>query len=138
MSDETSEQGDGRRGGVGNEIFDQVEAIMAGEGLSRTQAFQRLSETTGRRAGTVAANYYRVAKRRGAALQPRTPRAGRSGGSRRGGSRRGGSSDADAALTRATEAIQELAAVVRRQEKELASLRELATQVERLTSSVGR
>ena len=74
MSDE---QTNGRRGSVGNEIFDQVEALMSQEGLTRTQAFQRLSETSGRRAGTVAANYYRVARKRGAALQPRKPRAPR-------------------------------------------------------------
>ena len=67
------------RGGVGNEIFDQVERLMAEEGLSRTNAFQRLSEMTGRRAGTVAANYYRVARQRGAPLQPRAPRGSRSG-----------------------------------------------------------
>ena len=76
MSDE---QTNGRRGSVGNEIFDQVEALMSQEGLTRTQAFQRLSETSGRRAGTVAANYYRVARKRGAALQPRKPRAPRGG-----------------------------------------------------------
>ena len=67
---------------MGNEIFDQVEKLMAEEGLSRTNAFQRLSEMTGRRAGTVAANYYRVARQRGAALQPRAPRGSRSGGGR--------------------------------------------------------
>ena len=78
------EDGDGGesapRGSVGNEIFDQVEKLMADEGLSRTHAFQRLSEKTGRRAGTVAANYYRVARQRGAPLQPRAPRGSRSGG----------------------------------------------------------
>lgn len=51
------------RGSIGNEIFEQVEKIVAEEGLTRTQAFQKLSEQTGRRAGTVAANYYRVARR---------------------------------------------------------------------------
>jgi hypothetical protein len=61
-----SAEGSAPRGSVGNEIFDQVEKLMADEGLSRTNAFQRLSEMTGRRAGTVAANYYRVARQRGA------------------------------------------------------------------------
>ena len=70
----SSESGSPPRGSVGNEIFDQVEKLMADEGLSRTNAFQRLSEMTGRRAGTVAANYYRVARQRGATLQPRAPR----------------------------------------------------------------
>ena len=135
MSDE---QTNGRRGSVGNEIFDQVEALMSQEGLTRTQAFQRLSETSGRRAGTVAANYYRVARKRGAALQPRKPRAPRGGGTGRRGPRRGGSSNAEAALSRASEAIQELATVVREQQKELATLREQAEQVDRLRSWVSK
>jgi hypothetical protein len=137
MSDE---QTNGRRGSVGNEIFDQVEGLMSQEGLTRTQAFQRLSETTGRRAGTVAANYYRVARKRGAALQPRKPRAPRASGSgtSRRAPRRGGSSSAEAALARASEAIQELAAVVREQQKELAALREQADQIQRLRSWVSK
>ena len=125
------------RGSVGNEIFEQVEKLVQDEGLTRTQAFQRLSETTGRRAGTVAANYYRVARQRGAPLQPRTPRAGarrRPGRPRRSGSQGG----ADAALARATEALQELGALVRRQEKELATLREQADQVDKLRSWVNK
>src|SRR5688572_840706 len=81
--EDASEPTSAQRGNVGNEIFDQVEKLMAEEGLSRTNAFQRLSETTGRRAGTVAANYYRVARQRGAELQPRAPRGSRSGGGAR-------------------------------------------------------
>ena len=50
MEDESSETTSAPRGSVGNEIFDQVEKLMAEEGLSRTNAFQRLSEMTGRRA----------------------------------------------------------------------------------------
>jgi hypothetical protein len=120
-----------RRGSIGNEIFEQVEKLVREEGLTRTQAFQRLSDTTGRRAGTVAANYYRVARQRGAPLQPRAPRG--AGRRRPGRPRRGaGAGGADAALERAMEALQELGAVVRRQEKELAALREQAEQVDRL------
>jgi hypothetical protein len=126
MADEDG--GTTARGNIGNEIFEQVERIIADEGLNRTQAFQRLSEMTGRRAGTVAANYYRVARQRGAALQPRVRRGG--GGRRRGG-RRAAAGSADAALARAMEALQELSAVVREQDKELAQLRE---QAERLRS----
>ncbi len=134
----SAEQTNGRRGSVGNEIFDQVESLMSQEGLTRTQAFQRLSETSGRRAGTVAANYYRVARKRGAALQPRKPRAKRTTGTGRRGPRRGGSSNAEAALARASEAIQELATVVRDQQKELTALREQADQIERLRSWVSK
>ena len=80
------------RGNIGNEIFDQIENMMQEQGLSRTNAFQRLSESTGRRAGTVAANYYRVARLRGATLQPRAPR----GSKGRPSAVRGGAGSADA------------------------------------------
>ena len=125
-----AEDESGGRGRIGVEIFEQVERLVRDEGLSRTQAFQRLSEETGRRAGTVAANYYRVARQRGAALQPRAPR----GGGRRRAPRRGGAGSAEAAADRAVEAVQELAAAVRRQEKELAALRDQVEQVQRLRS----
>jgi len=127
----------GRRGSIGNEIFEQVERIVQEEGLTRTQAFQKLSETTGRRAGTVAANYYRVARQRGAPLQPRAPRGG--GARRRSGrTRRGGAGAADAAYERAMQALQELGAIVRQQEKELTALREQAEQVDRLRTWVSK
>ena len=120
--------GDGSaRGRVGVEIFEQVERIMSEEGLSRTQAFQRISEETGRRAGTVAANYYRVARQRGAALQPRASRSPRR--ARRG---RPPKTDVETALANATSALEGLAAAVRRQEQELGRLREQSEQFERL------
>ncbi|HEX2508563.1 MAG TPA: hypothetical protein VHK23_09605 [Miltoncostaeaceae bacterium] len=125
------------RGNVGNEIFEQVERIVAEEGLTRTQAFQKLSEQTGRRAGTVAANYYRVARKRGAPLQPRRRRSGARGAAR-GGRRRASAGNADAALGRATEAIRELEAIVRSQERELASLREQAAVVDQLRRTLER
>ena len=65
MSDEPA-----GRGRIGVEIFEEVEKIVAAEGITRSEAFQRLSEQTGRRAGTVAANYYRIARQRGA-VRPR-------------------------------------------------------------------
>src|SRR5690349_2661358 len=140
MEDESSETS-APRGSVGNEIFDQVEKLMADEGLSRTQAFQRLSEMTGRRAGTVAANYYRVARQRGAALQPRAPRGSRSGGggaAKKSPGRRSSraSGDVEAALQRATASIQELANLVRNQERELDDLREQTKVLEQLRTLV--
>jgi len=141
-----SAEGSAPRGSVGNEIFDQVEKLMAEEGLSRTNAFQRLSEMTGRRAGTVAANYYRVARQRGAALQPRKPRGSRSGGGSggSGGGRRRGpgrpaakpSGDADAALQRAMDSIQELAGIVRSQQREIDELRSQAEIIDKMRSLV--
>lgn len=125
MNDESTS---GNRGRIGHEIFDQVEKLVSTEGLSRTQAFQRISDETGRRAGTVAANYYRVARQRGATLQPRSPRGGRGKGR--------ADTGADAALAKAQDALRELSDVVKRQEKEIATLREQAAQYQRLRALV--
>jgi hypothetical protein len=54
-----------RTGEIGEQIFEQVEKLVSEEGLKRHEAFQRISQESGRRAGTVAANYYRVARKRG-------------------------------------------------------------------------
>ena len=133
-----------QRGGVGNEIFDQVERLMAEEGLSRTNAFQRLSEMTGRRAGTVAANYYRVARQRGAPLQHRAPRGSRSGSGSGSSSRRQApkrtaaapSGDVDAALARAMDSLQELAGLVKSQQRELTELRAQTKVIDKMRSLV--
>ena len=126
------------RGNIGNEIFDQVEKIMAEEGLSRTSAFQRLSELTGRRAGTVAANYYRVARQRGATLQPRAPRGSRRAGKRTTKRAAAPSGDVDAALARAMESMQEPAGLVRTQQRELASLRSQADVIDKMRTLVSK
>lgn len=131
-----TEGGAEQRGNIGNEIFEQVEKLIREENLSRTNAFQRLSEMTGRRAGTVAANYYRVARQRGATLQPRGRRAAKARASAP--SPRSGSGNADAALSRAMESLQELAGIVRAQEKELATLRGQVEQVEKLRSMLSK
>lgn len=132
-----------QRGNIGTEIFEQVEKIIAEEGISRTNAFQRLSELTGRRAGTVAANYYRVARQRGATLAPRAPRGSRSARSPRAATNksssvRSGSGAADAALSRAMESLRELAGIVREQEKELAGLRSQAEALDKLKGLLSR
>lgn len=133
------DENEGQRGNIGNEIFEQVEKIIQEEGLSRTNAFQRLSEMTGRRAGTVAANYYRVARQRGASLQPRAPRGSKTRATTsRASAGGGGGGNADAALSRAMESLQELAGIVRSQEKELATLRAQVEQVEKLKGMLSK
>lgn len=106
------------RGSVGNEIFEEVERLVAG-GMNKTQAFNEISNRTGRESGTVAANYYRVARARGAELRPRRRRAE---GSARSRGAAGG--DVTTALSRVTAAMDDLARAVRRQEHELARLRD--------------
>ena len=63
---------------------------------------------------------------------------GRRGSARAGGRRRASAGGADAALARASDAIQELTAIVRSQEKELATLREQAAVIDQLQRVLDR
>lgn len=110
MADEKS-----GRGSIGNEIFEEVERLVA-EGKNKSQAFNEISERTGREAGTVAANYYRVARQRGASLRPHRRRAG--------SGRAGSDGDVNAALARVSQALDELTRAIRKQDTELKRLRE--------------
>src|SRR5947208_1660366 len=51
-----------RRGSVGQQIYADVNRIIDAEGISKQEAFARVGAAQGRRTGTVAANYYRVAR----------------------------------------------------------------------------
>lgn len=99
-----------KRGSVGSEIFDQVEKLVAEQQIGRTEAFRRLSEKTGRQQGTIAANYYRIARQRGAKLAPRRRR-GLSGG------------NSGAVLKRALAALEDVTGLFRRLEDEISALR---------------
>lgn len=101
------------RGSVGTEIFDQIEKLMATDKIGRTEAFRRLADKSGRQLGTVAANYYRVARQRGTKLAPR----------RRRGAAGKSSSAGNSALLRAVAALEEVSAVFRKLEAEIAQLR---------------
>ncbi len=104
------------RGSIGNQIFEEVEQLVA-SGKNKSQAFKEIAERSGREEGTVAANYYRVARQRGVNLRPRRRRGAGTGRGRAAG-------DVSAALQEVTAAIDNLAKVVRRQEQELSRLRE--------------
>src|SRR5207244_1186281 len=62
-----------RDGSVGRETFEQVTALLK-QGKSKSEAFAQIASDTGRNAGTVSANYYRVARASGA-VKPRKRRA---------------------------------------------------------------
>jgi hypothetical protein len=62
-----------RDGSVGRETFEQVTALVK-QGKSKSEAFAQIASDTGRNSGTVAANYYRVARATGA-VKPRKRRA---------------------------------------------------------------
>ena len=117
-----------RTGVIGEQIFEQVEKLVKG-GMSRTDAFKKISADSGRREGTVAANYYRVARKRaGGSLRPRR-RSGRRASTTTTRTRRtttastGGGGEIDA-LTRAlVQNVQDLAAAMNAQAAEVKDLR---------------
>lgn len=108
------------RGRIGAQIFDQVEKLVAAEKITRSEAFKRISDQTGRREGTVSANYYRIARQQGATLQPR----GRRGPGRPRGRTGAAGSEIATAISHVSSALTELQAAVRRQESDLTRLRE--------------
>jgi hypothetical protein len=70
----------GKRGAIGEHIFEEVERLTATGGMNRLAAFKQIADAKGGKPGTVAANYYRIARKRGVALRPRrAPQASQSG-----------------------------------------------------------
>jgi hypothetical protein len=123
-----------RSGEIGEQIFEQVEKLVAG-GMNRSEAFAKISADTGRRAGTVAANYYRVARKRagGSLRKPRaaarrstrtTRRAASTNGRRRSAATSSGSQDIDALAASLVANVQALADAVKSQAAEVKELRE--------------
>ena len=122
-----------RSGEIGEQIFEQVEKLVAG-GMNRSEAFAKISADTGRRAGTVAANYYRVARKRagGSLRKPRaatrrttrTRRAPAANGRRRSNSASSGSQDIDALAASLIANVQALADAVKSQAAEVKDLRD--------------
>jgi hypothetical protein len=117
-----------RTGVIGEQIFAQVEKLEKG-GMSRTDAFKKISADSGRREGTVAANYYRVARKRaGGSLRPRrgtrTRRAAAAPATRtRRPAAAGGNGDVDALTRSLVENVQALAAAMNAQAAEVKDLR---------------
>ncbi len=108
------------RGKIGEQIFEQVEALVGAEHITRTEAFQRIAVQRGSRAGTVAANYYRIARLKG------------DGVLRTRGRKKATGNDVEAAIERATTALNELGELVRAQARELDRLSEKVQQIEKL------
>jgi uncharacterized lipoprotein YmbA len=71
-----------QHGTIGKQIFAQVEQLTAQGGMTRLAAFKQIAEASGRHPGTVAANYYRIARQKGAPLRARRTRSAVSGTSR--------------------------------------------------------
>ena len=77
------------RGSKGEVVFAQVNELVAKEGINRSEAFARIGAETNARPGTVAANYYRVARKRGGeGIRPRARRGSAAATTPRRGGRR--------------------------------------------------
>jgi hypothetical protein len=117
-----------RTGVIGEQIFEQVEKLVKG-GMSRTDAFKSISAESGRREGTVAANYYRVARKRaGGSLRPRRRAGGRRAAgtatrTRRTAAATSGGGDIDALTRSLVQNVQALAAAMNAQTAEVKDLR---------------
>jgi hypothetical protein len=110
------------RGSKGEAVFARVNELVAQEGINRSEAFARIGAETNARPGTVAANYYRVARKRGGeGIRPRARRGSAAAGpSRRGRRARGG--DTARVIQGAEQALAALIDQVRRNEREIADL----------------
>src|SRR5271156_4590756 len=57
--------------GIGEQIFAEVERLTADGKMKRLAAFKEIATRTGDQPGTVSANYYRIARKRGVPLRGR-------------------------------------------------------------------
>ena len=110
-----------RTASIGPEIFERTNALVA-EGKTRTQAFEQIGKERGSRPGTVAANYYRVARAQG---QGRKKKRGTTTGRRR--------TTAAAATTRRTRTR-----TTRRAENSSSDIGQIAQQIADLTQQLVR
>ena len=106
-------------GAIGEQIFAEVEQLTADAKMNRLAAFNDIAKRTGRAAGTVAANYYRVARKRGALLRARRGR---------GPGRASGQDGIEAVAA----AIRKLESLLQAQAQELAALRKDNKRFEKL------
>ena len=115
------------RGQVGPQTYDHVRRVAEQKGIPLVKAFEEVAQATGRKAGTIAVTYYRIARRQRGGSGAGSGAAARTGtGRRRGRPPGSGTSAAPVAkviLARVTAAIAELEAVVAKQAEEIKRLR---------------
>jgi len=133
-----------RDGSVGRDTFEQVEALLK-QGKNKTEAFKQVAADTGKNSGTVAANYYRVARANGAVkarkpLAKAAPSSARRGrqktaqGVRRPSNSRSGNNaqGVDQIVGQLVARVQALTEAVREQDAEVRELRGRLDGVRRL------
>jgi len=114
------------RGSIGETIFAEVERLTADRKMSKLAAFGEISRSSGREVGTVAANYYRIARKRGTPLRKRRgPGRPPASAAARGVRGSGDLERALAALAQAIRAQQSEITQLRRENARLAEVRRL-------------
>lgn len=99
------------RGSIGLQTFAEVERLTVGGKVTRQAAFEAIAKRSGKNAGTISANFYRVARQRGAVKRHR----------RRGAPKGGGGAGGLGA--RIAHALQAIKVALQAQHKEIAQLR---------------
>lgn len=117
-----------QRGQIGVLLHDAVTRVVAG-GRTRAEAIAEVAEQTGRSVGSVSEAFYRV-ERRGRST--RRARGARKPAAARPAARRSGDAPAAAALGALEQAVKELGALIRSQERELTRLRPKAAMIQEL------
>ena len=120
-----------RDGSIGKATFEAVNTLIADGSMTKNAAFAAYGKQTKTQPGTVAANYYRVARAAGT-VKPRKRRAAAASGvsrsvasapSRGGRPRSSAGSDLDARLSSLVSSIQDLATALKQERAETADLR---------------
>lgn len=106
-------------GQVGQQTYEHVRKLVAEKGLAVGKAFEEVAKATGRKAGTIAVTYYRLARKQ---LAPVGKRRGRPPGSGKAPSAKGRATTASKVMSRVTAAMKELEDVVTHQAREIARL----------------
>ncbi len=127
-----------RRGEIGRQTYERVRALLDG-GVSRSEAFAQVGQETGRKPGTVATAFYRIAREQpdGGGVRQR-PRRGRASGQAAATTRTarprtaGTAPTVDRLVADVHRSIDQLAAHLRELDGEVRQLRDQATRYDRI------
>ena len=139
MSD-TTKTTKGPRGSVGQETYDAVTRLIA-QGMTKTAAFARVAEDTGRSTATVMTTYYRIAKRQaggGVRVRRTAKAAGTTARTSARTARKAATGQTERLVGDAKTALDALHQHVARLEAELAELTEKSREIDRLKKAVSK
>lgn len=116
---------------MGLQTYDQVRKIIEGKNLPVGEAFKEVAAATGRKPGTVAVTYYRIARQKRGPMRKRrgSMAAGASGGA-------SASTRVAGALSKVSAAIKELEAVIASQAHEIARLKGASKLADRIRKAL--